>query len=151
MKTGIEVVRATASGWAPGAQRLAEWAGVALGRRRGDLCIRIVGAAESRRLNKHYLGHDYATNVLSFPAGDAMTRGAPRAPIGDIAICATVVAREARAQAKTLAAHWAHMVVHGVLHLCGYDHVRDRDALRMERRERLLLRRLGFADPYRER
>ena len=83
---------------------------------------------------------------------DVPTRGARRAtsPIGDIAICATVVAREARAQGKTLAAHWAHMVVHGVLHLLEYDHLEDEDATRMERRERVLLAQLGFADPYQE-
>ena len=144
----IEVSRATTAGWAPGAQRLTEWAGAALGRRRGEICIRIVGPRESRRLNALYRQRDYATNVLSFPAGPVPGASVGDAPLGDIAICATVVAREARAQGKTLAAHWAHMVVHGVLHLCGYDHVDDDDARRMERRERAILGQLGFADPY---
>ena len=145
-----EVSRATTAGWAPGAQRLTEWARAALGRRSGEVCIRIVGPRESRRLNALYRGKDYATNVLSFPAGDQPAPGAGAAPIGDIAICATVVAREARAQGKTLAAHWAHMVVHGVLHLLEYDHIEDDDATRMERRECALLAQLGFADPYQE-
>ena len=146
MSAAIEVSRATTSGWAPGAQRLAEWARAALGRRTGEVCIRIVGPRESRRLNALYRGLDHATNVLSFPAGPVPGEGV--APLGDIAICASVVAREARAQGKTLAAHWAHMVVHGVLHLTGYDHVDDADAARMERRERQLLAALGFPDPY---
>ena len=116
--------------------------------RTGEVCIRIVGPRESRRLNALYRGLDHATNVLSFPAGPVPGEGV--APLGDIAICATVVAREARAQGKTLAAHWAHMVVHGVLHLLEYDHIEDDDATRMERRERALLAQLGFADPYQE-
>ncbi len=150
MKSVIEVSRATTSGWAPGDKRLIEWAGVAMGRTRGDLCIRIIGPRESRVLNATYLQHDYATNVLAFPAGDLPQGSAGAAVLGDIAICVSVVAREARAQNKTLAAHWAHMVVHGVLHLRGYDHMNDADASRMERQERLLLAKLGFADPYQD-
>lgn len=149
MSTQVEVSRATTSGWAPGAERVTTWARAALGRHAGAVSIRIVGPGESRRLNALYRGRDYATNVLSFPAGTVP--GAEPAPLGDIAICASVVAREARAQGKTLAAHWAHMVVHGVLHLCGYDHVIDADAKRMERRERRVLAGLGFPDPYQAR
>ena len=154
MSLAVDVAFATRQPWAPSARLLAEWARVAAGRRgaRAGLAIRVVTPAESERLNGTYRGQQRPTNVLSFPTGAAppavQPRGGP-APLGDLAICARVVAREARAQRKSLAAHWAHMVVHGVLHLLGYDHERDADARRMERRERLLLARLGFANPYR--
>ena len=102
------------------------------------------------RLNAHFRGQDAATNVLSFPARalPGLTAHGPR-PLGDLVICARLLRREARAQGKTLRAHWAHLVVHGALHLIGYDHQRARDARRMERREIAVLRRLGFANPYR--
>jgi len=100
----------------------------------------VVGSRESRALNERWRGRAQPTNVLSFP-GDGRL-------IGDIVVCAPVVAREARAQGKALSAHWAHMVLHGTLHLLGFDHARAADARRMERRERALLARLGFADPY---
>ena len=148
MSGRVEVSRGTIAAWVPSEERLAKWAEEALGRRRGSLCIRIVAPRESRQLNAAYRGCDYATNVLAFPAGE-QPRGEDMPLLGDIAICASVVAREARAQGKTLAAHWAHMVVHGVMHLCGYDHLRGADARRMERRERIVLARLGFDDPYR--
>lgn len=142
----VAVLRATRVGWTPGSARLIEWARAALGRESREVCIRIVGARESRRLNHLFRGKDYPTNVLSFPYGpDERATGAP---LGDIAICASVVVREARAQGKTLAAHWAHMVVHGILHLRGYDHGNDAEAGLMERRERQVLARFGFADPY---
>jgi probable rRNA maturation factor len=136
--------------WVPPKIRLVEWARLAAGKRAGsaELAIRVVTPAESRRLNRDYRGTDRPTNVLSFPAGPA-PGALPPAPLGDLAIGAGVVAREARAQHKTLAAHWAHMVVHGTLHLLGYDHAADADARRMERRERAVLSRLGFPDPYR--
>lgn len=111
------------------------------------LSIRIVGAAESRRLNRTWRGKDKPTNVLSFPSVDPgfiMTG----APLGDLAICAPVVAREAREQGKPPRAHWAHMVVHGVLHLLGYDHEIDRDAELMEAREVAILAHFGYANPY---
>jgi probable rRNA maturation factor len=136
--------------WVPPKTRLIEWARMAAGARARsrELAIRVVTPAESRRLNRHYRGKDRPTNVLSFPAGAAAAAPAPT-PLGDLAICAGVVAREARAQHKTLAAHWAHMVVHGTLHLIGYDHAAGEDARRMEQRERAVLARLGFPDPYR--
>jgi probable rRNA maturation factor len=136
--------------WVPSQTRLVEWARLAAGPRAAglELAIRVVTPAESRRLNRDYRGTDRPTNVLSFSAGPA--RGTPPpAPLGDLAICAGVVAREARAQHKTLAAHWAHMVVHGTLHLLGYDHEAEADARRMERRECAVLTRLGFPNPYR--
>jgi probable rRNA maturation factor len=104
--------------------------------------LRVVGAREARALNRCYRGRDHATNVLTFVYDDGVSL------TGDIVLCAPVIAREARAQHKTLPAHYAHLVVHGMLHLQGYDHERGDDAARMERREITLLRRLGFANPY---
>jgi len=130
--------------WAPGPASLRRWARLASGRRQGELGIRVVGARESRALNARWRGRDKPTNVLSFPAA-AELRGRQ---IGDLIVCAPVVAREAREQGKSVAEHWAHMVVHGTLHLLGFDHERAADARRMEGRERALLARLGIADPY---
>jgi probable rRNA maturation factor len=148
--------------WAPRARDIATWAGTAIGRRAagGELGVRVVGAAESRRLNARYRGKDKPTNVLSFPpsplpepvSSAPAARGALRAdarPLGDLVFCAQVVRSEARQQGKLLQAHWAHLVVHGALHLIGYDHEREAEAKRMERREVAVLRRLGFANPYR--
>jgi len=104
--------------------------------------LRIVDGREGRALNRRYRGRDRATNVLTFVYDD----GASLA--GDIVLCAPVVAKEARAQRKSLAAHYAHLVIHGMLHLQGYDHERDDDAARMEALEAALLRALGYGDPY---
>jgi probable rRNA maturation factor len=136
----IAVQRAVARG-VPGPARLRRWARAALGGRGGELTVRIVGPAESRALNRRYRKKDKPTNVLSFPSD------APGV-LGDVVICAAVVAREAREQGKPPAAHWAHMVVHGVLHLLGFDHIRAADAKVMEGRERAILARLSFPDPY---
>ena len=109
----------------------------------------MVGAAESARLNARFRGRDRPTNVLSFSVAPLpRARGALR-PLGELVICPRVLRAEALAQDKTLRAHWAHLVVHGALHLLGYDHERSADARRMERREIAVLRRLGFANPYR--
>jgi len=126
----------------PTQRQVRRWAGAALGRS-GEITVRIVGAAEARRLNRRYRGEDHATNVLSFPY--ALSRAAVR---GDIVLCAPVIAREARAQGKTLEAHFAHLVVHAVLHLQGHDHARRRDAERMEALEKRVLSKLGYPDPY---
>ena len=135
--------------WAPRRADIANWASLAVGRRaRGkELGVRIVGTAESRRLNARYRGRDRATNVLSFPA-PTLPDG-PGQPLGDLVICAAVLRGEAREQGKSLKAHWAHLVVHGALHLIGYDHEHAAEASRMERREVAVLRRLGFSNPYR--
>ena len=148
---GLELqLRRRVRSWAPSRRELTLWAGAALGRRAAgsELGVAIVGAPESARLNAHYRGRDHATNVLSFPAAAVAAAARPR-PLGDLVICARVLREEARAQAKTLRAHWAHLVVHGTLHLIGYDHEAGADAQRMERREIAVLRRLGFANPYR--
>jgi probable rRNA maturation factor len=118
----------------PSAASFRRWA---LGSR--EIVVRIVGAREGRALNNKYRRKNKPTNVLSFPYG----KGG-----GDIVLCHPVIAREARAQGKALAAHYAHLVVHGILHLRGYDHEKKRDAERMERREIRLLARLGFRNPY---
>jgi probable rRNA maturation factor len=122
---------------------------MALGRRGVDreIGVSVVGPAESRRLNAQYRGKDKPTNVLSFPVPELPVTG-PR-PLGDLVICPQVLRTEAREQKKSLRAHWAHLVVHGSLHLIGYDHEHDADADRMERREIAVLRRLGFKNPYR--
>jgi len=106
---------------------------------RADITLRIVGRTESQKLNNRFRKKNYATNVLSFPYG----RGS-----GDIVLCHPVIVMEAREQGKTLRAHYAHLVVHGILHLRGHDHRRKSDAARMERAEIRILRRLGFGDPY---
>ena len=138
----ISVQRRVPAAGVPAGASLRSWAGAALGRTRGELTIRIVGARESHALNKQYRGKDKPTNVLSFH-GDTDAQ-----MLGDLVICAPVVAREAREQKKPPRAHWAHMVVHGCLHLLGYDHERERDAQKMESLEKKILAQLGFADPY---
>jgi probable rRNA maturation factor len=145
----VAVQNATVAAGVPSTARLRRWALAALGARaRGELTVRVVGEKESAALNARYRGKKGATNVLSFRAESPGGRSAELLPIGDVVICAQVVAREARAQGKALTAHWAHMVVHGTLHLRGYDHERAREAAAMERRERALLAGLGFPDPY---
>ncbi len=132
----------------PAAASFRKWAAAAAeGRiRRADLAIRLVDEKEGRSLNRHYRGKDYATNVLSFPAD--LPEGVKLPLLGDLVICAPVVAREAAEQGKPLAAHYAHLTVHGVLHLLGLDHEDEREAEAMERIEREVLAALGFPDPY---
>lgn len=122
----------------PDSRSLRRWASAAAPKGL-QLTLRVVGAAEGRNLNKRFRKKNRATNVLSFPYG----KGA-----GDVVLCHPVVAREARRQGKSVAAHYAHLVVHGVLHLRGYDHGARAEASRMERREVRILRRLGFGNPY---
>ena len=137
----------------PAAASFRRWVAAALeGRiREADLAIRIVGSREGRALNRHYRGKDYATNVLSFPADlpEGLPEGVRMPLLGDLVICAPVVAREAKEQRKPLAAHYAHLTVHGALHLLGWDHGDDVEAEAMEQLERGILAGLGVADPYR--
>lgn len=112
----------------------------------GELTIRIVAETESRDLNRRYRGLDRPTNVLSFPL-DAPP-GVPMEVLGDLVICAPLVHREARDQGKSTESHWAHLVVHGVLHLLGHDHAQPEEARRMEALETRILTRLGYGDPY---
>ena len=132
----------------PAATSFRKWAAAAArGRiRKADLAIRLVDEKEGRALNHHYRGKDYATNVLSFPAD--LPDGVDLPLLGDLVICAPVVAREAREQGKDQAAHYAHLTVHGVLHLLGLDHEDEREAEAMEQLEREILAGLGLPDPY---
>jgi len=132
----------------PAAVSFRRWAGAACTGRilKADLAIRLVDAKEGRALNRHYRGKDYATNVLSFPA--ELPEGVTLPLLGDLVICAPVVAREAREQGKRLNAHYAHLTIHGVLHLLGLDHEDEREAEAMEQIERELLAGLGIGDPY---
>ncbi|CBA16567.1 rRNA maturation RNase YbeY [Xanthomonas albilineans] len=136
----------------PAATSFRKWVAVALkGRiREADLAIRLVDQREGRALNQHYRGKDYATNVLSFPAElpDGLPKGIRLPLLGDLVICAPVVAREAAEQGKPLNAHYAHLTVHGVLHLLGWDHEDDKEAEAMEQLERQILGELGLSDPY---
>jgi probable rRNA maturation factor len=133
---------------APTLAQFRRWVAAALQDRGGDieLSIRIVTASESRRLNARYRGQDKPTNVLSFPCKTPAALA--QSPLGDLVICAQVVTREAKQQGKRAHAHWAHMTVHGVLHLLGYDHLKKNEAERMEALETDILARLGYPDPY---
>lgn len=148
----VDVQYADRRPWSPSRRHIGSWVAAALGARaRGELSVRVVGNAESRRLNRDYRGKDRPTNVLSFTLpkrGHSPFSQQRPCPLGDLVVCAPVVAREAREQGRSRSAHWAHMIVHGTLHLLGYDHVAHSEARRMERREIAILRRLGFANPY---
>lgn len=134
----------------PRADSFRRWATAALAaarrRRASELSIRLVDADEGRAYNRDYRGRDYPTNVLSFPV--ELPSGLRTPLLGDIIVCVPVVTREAAEQHKPLRDHYAHMTVHGVLHLLGYDHVNDTDAEHMEALERRALAALGIADPY---
>jgi probable rRNA maturation factor len=145
----VTVQNAAAGAEVPAGAELRKWARSALAADvRGELTVRIVDENESAQLNYRYRAKKGATNVLSFRAEPPVGAVDELLPFGDVVICAKVVEREAREQGKPLAAHWAHMVVHGTLHLQGYDHDAAADAQAMEARERALLAKLGFPDPY---
>ena len=132
----------------PTKKKIREWAAAVLEqyRERATLTIRIVDEAESGQLNERWRKVPGATNVLSFPAAATVT--AMPELLGDIVICAPLVRRQALDQHKTFDAHLAHMVIHGVLHLLGFDHVKKREAAHMEAIETELLDTLGYPDPY---
>ncbi len=136
----------------PAAVSFRKWVAAALeGRiRDADLAIRIVDEKEGRALNHHYRGKDCATNVLSFPAElpEGLPKGVKLPLLGDLVLCAPVVAREAQEQRKPVNAHYAHLTVHGCLHLLGWDHEDAREAEAMEQLEREILAGLGLPDPY---
>ena len=138
----------------PAAVSFRKWVAAALaGRiREADLAIRIVDEKEGRSLNHHYRGKDYATNVLSIPVElpEGLPKGVKLPLLGDLVLCAPVIAREAREQGKPLPAHYAHLTVHGTLHLLGWDHEDAREAEAMEQLEREILASMGLPDPYRE-
>ena len=147
----LDLQLATEAGDLPAEAQLRRWVELALRQRTADseLTIRLVGTEEGQELNRTYRHKDYATNVLSFPA--EVPDGLLDIPLlGDLVICVPVVEREAREQNKALEAHWAHLVIHGCLHLLGYDHIDDEEAEEMEGLERQLLAELGYPDPYRD-
>ncbi len=147
MKLDIAVQNATSFTPVPSDQQFARWASAAL-HQHGDaeLLIRLVDRRESRQLNTRYRHKNKATNVLSFPAD--LPKEVGLALLGDIIICAPVVAEEARDQHKTAEAHWAHLTIHGILHLLGHDHQLEEEASAMESIESKILKSLGFPDPY---
>ena len=125
------------------------WIGaVFAGRMRGEVGVRIVDEEEGRALNRRYRSRDYATNVLAFSGDDDFGIAGAESPIGDIVICGAVVEREAGEFDRDVRAHWAHMTVHGALHLDGYDHETPEQAAHMESRESRILAMLGFPDPW---
>ena len=146
----VAVSYAVARAGVPSTASFRQWVEAALrgARRRkpAEVAIRIVDAEEGLALNRDYRGKAYATNVLSFPA--ELPPGVDLPLIGDLAICAPVVAREAAEQGKKPRDHWAHLTVHGTLHLLGYDHIEDGEAEAMESLEASILSTLGIADPY---
>ena len=148
MKTRINIQRATAIPEIPTDRKIRNWARAALEKRGQDseLTIRIVDMDEGAQLNRQWRKATGPTNVLSFPA-EGVEEYAPGL-LGDIVICAPVVNNEARIQNKTIDAHWAHMVVHGILHLSGYDHENSKDAEKMEALEIIILDSLGYKNPY---
>ncbi len=148
VRLDLDLQVATAHQELPGEAEVRRWARAALAgqRARAEVVVRLVDEDESRTLNRDYRGYDSPTNVLSFPfEAPPQVRSHH---IGDLVICAPVVEREAREQGKPAAAHWAHMVVHGLLHLLGYDHQNGDEAGRMEALEARILGGLGYPDPY---
>jgi len=149
----IEIQYAVQAANLPSTEELTRWAEAARAAGSGgagEITLRLVSAEEIQLLNHTYRGNDSTTNVLSFPF--SMPEGLPAelegAILGDIALCADVIASESQAQGKPLANHWAHMVVHGVLHLLGYDHITDDDAKVMETLEAKILATFAIANPY---
>ena len=151
MSYRIDVEVNSASTTIPSIENIERWITAALQSdelNQAEVSVYIVDETESQELNAQYRGKDKPTNVLSFPADIPEEVGVPL--LGDLVICAPVVAREAQEQGKTLEAHWAHMLVHGTLHLLGYDHVEDDEADVMEALETRLITQLNFPAPYTE-
>ena len=151
----VDVQMACSDAGIPDVQEIQSWVEFAVGQSKRipaantDVAVRIVDADEIRTLNKLYRNKDVSTNVLSFPAGDIAGLPAESArELGDIVICASVVSDEASQQGKVLADHWAHMLVHGALHLLGYDHEESAEAEEMEHLEMAILKSRGIANPY---
>lgn len=146
-KLSLSVQYAVTSPGLPVAATLRRWARAAL-ERDASVTLRFVGRAEGRRLNAQFRRKDHATNVLTFVYDDVANDGRDRLLTGDIVLCVPVIRREARECNRTLRAHCSHLVVHGMLHLQGYDHEDDTHAAAMESREQDVLMRLSYPDPY---
>ncbi|MGE5026962.1 MAG: rRNA maturation RNase YbeY [Betaproteobacteria bacterium] len=147
-KLSLSVQYAVTPEGVPNRARFRRWVTAAL-RRDAEITLRIVGAEEGHVLNRDYRGKDYATNVLTFVYDDVIP-GAGLQLAGDIVLCAPVVDSEAAQQGKSVEAHYAHLVIHGVLHLQGYDHETDAEAQQMEALESQIVSKLGYADPFQE-
>jgi probable rRNA maturation factor len=147
-RSAVSVSSQVRRGWKPSSREFSRWADAVLGAKATarQVSVLLVGRQRSRTLNRQYRGRDKSTNILSFPAPPVARRCSGL--LGDLVICPAVLRAEAREQRKPESSHWAHLVVHGMLHLLGYDHEREPDARRMERREVRVLRRLGIGDPY---
>jgi probable rRNA maturation factor len=154
MTAKIEILKDCDPQWAPDLQSVNLWCTAALDLEKQTLpvniSLRLVDEEESRGLNRQFRGKDSATNVLSFPAGfpENIAQQMQELPLGDIVICPAVVEREATEQGKDLQAHWAHLLIHGVFHLIGYDHQNSDDAEIMENLEISALENLGITNPY---
>lgn len=146
----VDIQRACAAGGLPPQHRMREWVrrAVATRRRHASLGVRLVEMHEGAALNERWRGKHGPTNVLSFPAGGGPLAKVAPGMLGDLVLCVPVLRAEAKAQRKTIAAHCAHLLVHGSLHLLGHDHQDEAQARRMERLERRLLAEFGFPDPY---
>lgn len=152
MQADVEIQRAAHTAGIPADEQFLGWveAVPAASGLKYTLDIRVVGEDEAQRFNRDYRGRDYATNVLSFPAD--LPGGLPddirKGMLGDLLICAPVVVREAQEQNRPVQDHWAHLTIHGILHLLGYDHEQPEDATVMEALETEILAGLGIPDPY---
>ena len=148
MATHVEVQFACRAGKTPTAAEIKTWVKSTLKgfRKNSELTVRIVDKEEATELNERWRNTSGPTNVLSFPYDE--NTGPAQELLGDIVICAPIVEQEAARQKKKLNAHWAHMVVHGTLHLLGFDHVEEQDAEKMEAMEISILGKLGFSNPY---
>ena len=155
MKVLVDVQRACSDDTIPEADAINTWVSRAVAAagesRNHEVSVRIVGADEIRALNREFRGSDKPTNVLSFPAGpiDGLPDGEP-VPLGDVVVCAQVIAEEAQVQGKRPSDHWAHLLVHGTLHLMGFDHQEEPQATEMEGMETAILTEHGLEDPYKE-
>lgn len=154
MTAHVDVQIAVDDSTVPDAEFIALWVDRAVdaAERSGDaeVAVRIVDSAEMRQLNHDFREQDKSTNVLSFPAGEIAGLPADDLPLGDIVVCSSVVREEAQQQGKKLADHWAHMIIHGTLHLLGFDHIDDAEATEMESLETRILNVHGIASPYSE-
>ena len=148
MSSDIEIENVSAIDSVPSEELIIKWANLALDNKHKDaeICLRIVDLDEGQYLNKEWRNKESATNVLSFPVGETIEH-APNL-LGDIVICAPIVEEEAHQQNKETDAHWAHLVIHGILHLQGYDHVAEKDAAKMEKKEIQILQEIGYSNPY---
>lgn len=148
MSVNMDVQNVSGFKTLPADKSIIKWAEKALDKqhKNAEITLRVVDIDEGKELNKEWRKKDYATNVLSFPVGEPIEH-APNL-LGDIVVCAPIVEQEAMEQGKSIEAHWAHLIIHGILHLQGYDHESDDEAIIMESREIQILKEIGYANPY---